>query len=88
MNRGLAMAKYALSLGSVAFLANGLLLLFNQRNWEVYFTVNVLIYMATTLLHTKLDSGTRTVLNVVGSLLFCGFVVVLAVRVMDIVLKG
>jgi hypothetical protein len=65
-------------------LVNTLLALGGQDGLDVYFTVNIIVYLAITLLYVYINPRARRALDTVGYMLFSGFLVVVVVKVMDI----
>ena len=76
--------KYIVSLALASCLINALLAFFGQNDLEIYFTVNILVYLATTLLYVYLNPRARRALNTIGIVLFAGFMVIIAFSVIEI----
>jgi hypothetical protein len=76
--------KYIVTLGLAASGLNILLAFLGQNDLRVYFVVNVLAYLVITLLYVYLNPRARTALNTIGSVLFAGFMVIVALKVIDI----
>ena len=72
--------RYLLSLALVSSLINTILAFFGQNDLAVYFIMNVLAYLVTTLLYAYLNPGARRTLNTIGVVLFAGFMVVIVLR--------
>ena len=77
-------ARFIASLGVSLGLADILLTLFNQQDLSVYFVVYSLVFMLMTLLNAHLPRGTRARLDILGSLLFVTFLVVLSLKIAQI----
>ncbi len=65
-------------------LVNTLLAVGGQEGLDVYFTVNIIVYLAITLLYVYINPRARRALDAIGYMLFSGFLVIVAVKVMDI----
>lgn len=76
--------RYVLSLVLSAGLINTLLALWGQNDLVVYFVVDVIIYLAITLLYVYLNPRARRALNTIGLVLFGGFALVIAIKVLDL----
>ncbi len=76
--------KYIVSLVLAASIINTLLALVGQNDLRVYFVVNVIAYLVITLLYVYLNPRARTALNTIGSVLFAGFMVIVALKAIDI----
>lgn len=77
--------KYVVSLAVSACLINTLLAFFGQNDLEIYFVINIMAYLAITLLYVYLNPRAKRVLNSVGAVLFAGFMVIVVLKVMEIV---
>jgi len=58
-----------------------------QKNLEVYLTINIIAYLVITLLYVYLNPRARRALNTISMVLFGAFLVVVAIKVME-VLRG
>ena len=58
-----------------------------QKNLEVYLTINIIAYLVVTLLYVYLNPRARRALNTISMVLFGAFLVVVAIKVME-VLRG
>ncbi|MFC2071591.1 hypothetical protein ACFLUU_02590 [Chloroflexota bacterium] len=76
--------KYVVSLVLSSCLINTLLAFFNQNDLELYFVINIIVYLLITLLYVYLNPGARRALNTIGAVLFAGFMVIVALEVMEI----
>lgn len=65
-------------------LVNTLLAVGGQEGLDVYFAVNIIVYLVITLLHVYVNPRARRALDAIGYMLFSGFLVIVAVKVMDI----
>lgn len=65
-------------------LVNTLLAVGGQEGLDVYFAVNIIVYLAITLLYVYMNPRARRALDAIGYMLFSGFLVIVAVKVMDI----
>ena len=77
--------KYIVSLVLASGAINILLALLGQNSLEIYFIINVITYLAITLLYAYLNPRARRALNTVGVVLFAGFLVIVSLKVMKIV---
>jgi len=78
--------KYIISLALAFSLINILLAFFGQNDLEVYFVINLIAYLIITLLYTYLNPRARMALSCVGAVLFAGFMVIVALKVVEILL--
>ena len=76
--------KYIISLVLASCLINALLAFYGQDDLVVYFVINVLAYLVITLLYTYLNPRARRVLNTIGIVFFSGFMVTVAIKVVEI----
>jgi uncharacterized membrane protein YhhN len=76
--------KYIVSLALVSCLINTLLAFLGQKDLEIYFVINIIVYLIVTLLYIYLNPRARRALNTVGTVLFAGFTVVVILKVMEI----
>jgi uncharacterized membrane protein YhhN len=73
--------KYIVSLAVAAGLINTLLAFAGQNNLEIYFTVNIIAFLAITLLYVYLNPRARKALNTIGVVLFAGFMIIVVFNV-------
>lgn len=73
--------KYIVSLAVAAGLINTLLAFAGQNNLEIYFTVNIIAFLAITLLYVYLNPRARRALNTIGVVLFAGFMIIVVFNV-------
>ena len=76
---------YVISLELTACLVNTVLALWGQNNLEIYFTANIISFLVITLLHVYLNPRARGALNAIGFVLFGGFMVIVAFKVIEII---
>jgi hypothetical protein len=76
--------KYILSLALASCLINTLLAFYGPNDLVVYFVINVLAYLAITLLYVYLNPRARRVLNTISIVFFAGFIVTVAIKVVEI----
>jgi uncharacterized membrane protein YhhN len=55
-----------------------------QKDISVYFIVNAIAYLIITLLFTYLNPRSRSALNSLSAVIFAGFIVVVAIKVIEI----
>jgi len=76
--------KYIISLVLASCLINTLLAFYGQNDLVIYFVVNVIAYLAITLLYAYLSPRARRALNTIGVVLFAGFMVTVAIKLVEI----
>ena len=76
--------KYILSLVLASSLINALLAFLGQNDLGVYFIINIIAYLAITLLYAYLNPRARRTLNTIGIVLFAGFILIIIFKVMEI----
>ena len=76
--------KYIISLVLATCFINTLLAFYGQNDLIVYFVINVLAYLAITLLYAYLNPRARRALNTIGIVFFGGFMVTVAIKVVEI----
>jgi len=77
--------KYIISLALASGLINTALAFLEQTDLGLYFTVNIITYLVITLFYVYLNPRARGALNTVGVVFFAGFVVVIALKLMEII---
>ena len=77
--------KYIIYLALTSCLTNALLAFFGQNNLEIYFVVNILVYLIITLFYVYLNPRARRALSSVGIVLFAGFMVIVSLKVIEII---
>ena len=70
-----------------ASVINTLLAFLGQKDLQIYFVINILVYLVITLLYVYLNPRAKTALNTVGIVLFAGFMVIVSFKVIDILIK-
>ena len=63
---------------------NILLAVFGQDSLEVYFTANIIAYLIISLLYVHLNPRARRILGTMAGVLFGGFMVIVALKVVEI----
>jgi hypothetical protein len=76
--------RYIISLAVAACIINPLLALFNQNDIVIYLTINIIVYLAITLLYVQLNSRARRALNLVSAVYFGIFLIAVAIEVVKI----
>jgi len=76
--------KYVVSLVLASGLINTLLAFVGQKDLTIYFTANIVTYLVITLLYVYLNPRARRALNTVSAVLFAGFMVIVALKVIEI----
>ncbi len=75
---------FLISLAVVLGIANVLLAVLGQNDLSVYFITDSIIYLIITLACINLDTRSKVALNHLGTLLFVVFLVVLALKIVQI----
>ena len=75
--------KYILSLALSACLINTILAFSGQDDLALYFITNIVVYLVITLLYAYLNPRARRALNTIGVVSFGGFMVVVALKVIE-----
>jgi hypothetical protein len=76
--------RYIISLAVAACIINPLLALFNQNDIVIYLTINIVAYLAITLLYVQLNSRARRALNLVSAVYFGIFLIAVGFEVVKI----
>jgi len=76
--------KYLITLVLVSGVVNILLAFFKQNSLEIYFVINILSYLITTLLYVYLNKRARAALNAISAILFGSFMVIIIIKVLDL----
>jgi len=76
--------KYIVSLVLVSCLINTLLAFLGQDELEIYFTINMIVYLVITLLYVYFNPRARRALSTITTVLFAGFMVIVVFKVMEI----
>ena len=66
-------------------LINTLLAFFGQDDLEIYFVINIIAWLVITLLHVYINPRARRALNTVAAVLFAGFMVIVALKAIEII---
>jgi uncharacterized membrane protein YhhN len=75
---------YVVSLVLAAGLVNAILASLGQSELEIYFIINIVVYLVITLLYTYFNPRARRALNTIGIVLSAGFIVIVAIKVVEI----
>jgi hypothetical protein len=65
-------------------LTNIVLIFTGQKDLSVYFTIDVIVFLVITLLHVYLNPRARRSLGIISVVLFAGFAVIVALRVVGV----
>lgn len=76
--------KYLISLVLAFGAINAIVAARGETSLDVYFTVTVIAYLVISLLYVYLNPRARRLLSTVGVVLFGGFLVIVAMKVMEI----
>ena len=76
--------KYIVSLALASGLINTSLACLGQNDLEIYFVINIIAYLVITLLYVYLNPRARRALSSVSVVLFTGFMVIVALKTMEI----
>jgi len=76
--------RYVLYLAIATGVLNAALAFAGQEDLGVYFAINVIAYLVITLLYVYLNPRARRALDTIGYMLFSGFLVVVAIKVVGI----
>ena len=79
--------RYIISLVLAFGVINSILAAAGQEKLDVYFTVNLIAYLVISLLYVYLNPRARRLLSTIGVVLFGGFLVIVALKVMEILGK-
>ncbi|NLE07933.1 MAG: hypothetical protein GX631_01600 [Dehalococcoidales bacterium] len=80
--------RYIIFLVLACCAVNIFLAFLGQDNLEIYFILNVLVFLIITLLFAYLNPRARRALNAIGVVLFAGFMVIVTMKVIDIITGG
>ncbi len=75
--------KYILVLALSACLINVILAFAGQDDLAIYFITNIVAYLVITLLYAFLNPRARRALNTIGAVSFGGFIVVIALKAIE-----
>ena len=76
--------KYVVSLAVVTCLITTILAFMGLQDITVYFAVNFIAYLVITLLYVYFTPRARGALNAVGIVFFAGFLVIVAMKVVEV----
>lgn len=76
--------KYIISLVLAFGAIDSILAAQGQEKLDVYFTVNLIAYLVVSLLYVYFNPRARRLLNIIGIVLFGGFLVIVAFKVMEV----
>ncbi len=79
--------RYIISLVLAFGGINSILAATDQEKLDVYFTVNLIAYLVISLLYVYFNPRARRLLSTIGVVLFGGFLVIVAIKVMEILGK-
>ena len=80
--------RYLLTLAVLFTLSTTILAAYGQDKLDAYFTVYVIEYLVATLLFVYLDPRARRLLDAMGYVLFGGFMVIVAMKVVEILRRS
>lgn len=75
---------YIILLALFFMLTTFILSLSDQSSWDLYFSLYLIVYLIFTLLFTYLNPRARRLSNVTGYLLFAGFALIVASKVLSL----
>lgn len=78
--------RYLATLTLLYMATTALLAVYGQQGLDLYISVYLIEYLAVTLIFSQLHPRIRTLLSVVGSVLFAGFVAVALGKVFQVAL--
>lgn len=82
-------SRYLLTLALFFTGTTVLLAAYNRHNLDLYFSLYLVEYLVATLVFAYLHPRARKNLNVMGIILFAGFLVIVAMKVLEILIgKG
>jgi hypothetical protein len=76
--------KYIISLALASCVINPLLAFFNQNDIIIYLTIDIISYLAITLLFVHFSPKAKSALNTVSIVFFAGFVVIVLFKIIGI----
>jgi hypothetical protein len=76
--------RYIISLMIAACTINIILAFAGQKDITLFFTLNVIAFLAITVLHVYLNPRARAALNTIGVVFFGAFMVIVAIKVAEI----
>lgn len=75
---------YVVILALVLCATNILLAVFGQDSLEIYFIANIVAYLVISLLYAHLNPRARSILGTMTRVLFGGFIVIVALKVIEV----
>jgi hypothetical protein len=78
--------KMILTVALVFSIINVFLAFLGQNNIEIYFVANAIAFLLITLLYTYFNPRSRGALNTLSVVIFAGFLVIVAIKVMEILI--
>ena len=79
---------YIIILALSSCLLNSLLAFWGQSNLEIYFIINIIAFLVITLLYVHFNPRAKRALNTIGAVLFGGFIVIIALKIMEMLPGG
>ncbi len=76
--------RLIISLALAFAIINTVLAFFGQKDISVYFVVDAIAYLIITLLYTSLNPRSRSALNGLSLVIFAGFLVIVAFKVIEV----
>ena len=80
--------RYLTTLALLFTAATVLLASYGQQALDLYFSIYLIEYLAATLVFAYLSPGTRHLLNLLGLILFVGFLGIVAIKVVEILVES
>jgi predicted membrane channel-forming protein YqfA (hemolysin III family) len=80
--------RYLLTLAAAFTATATVLAAYGENRVDAYFTAYVIEYLVVTLLYVYLDPRARRLLDIMGYVLFGGFMVIVAMKVIEILRGG
>lgn len=80
--------RYLLTLAVLFTLSTTILAAYGQNKLDAYFSVYVIEYLVATLLFVYLEPRARKLLDAMGYVLFGGFMVIVAMKVVEILRRS
>lgn len=77
--------RFIITLTLAAGLINVLLASLGQKDIQIYFIINIIAYMTITLLYVYFNPRARRALDGVAVVFFGAFLVIVAIKVVDII---
>ncbi len=78
--------RYIFTIILAASAVNVILAFAGQQDISLYFTLNVIVFLAITVLYVYFNPRARAALNVIGFSLFGIFMVIVAIKVVEIMI--